>query len=397
MILSKYIYCILIILSLFFISSCKDTNEYRVETSFKEYLHRFEIEAAKRNMYFYLQSTGLIIEFADLKDNTAGLTHFENPIRIEIDKSYWKNISAYAGADIMKEELIFHELGHGLLGRKHLNETLENGDWKSIMCGGEKVNGRPWNINYKGMRRDYYIDELFNQSTPAPEFASTQLLVDTAGNTSKLFLSFDTEAQAGWKIIDSVQYKTCIDNGRLKFESKVGETYLVYVNTSIDIQSDITFEFTIEFPFGDINNQYGLIFGYVPPLSNGVKDPVEYFTVNNNRKMYMGNRSWYSFFTELPQSAIIAHGKNKLKIVKIGRILYYFINNIYTYKSEIEVNESGNNFGFMVPPNGTVYIDNFNIAQKPTLGTTARIIQMQNVEFEVKSTKSFNNNIIFKK
>jgi hypothetical protein len=360
-------------------------------------LHRFEIEAAKRNMYFYLQSTGLIIEFADLKDNTAGLTHFENPIRIEIDKSYWKNISAYAGADIMKEELIFHELGHGLLGRKHLNETLENGDWKSIMCGGEKVNGRPWNINYKGMRRDYYIDELFNQSTPAPEFASTQLLVDTAGNTSKLFLSFDTEAQAGWKIIDSVQYKTCIDNGRLKFESKVGETYLVYVNTSIDIQSDITFEFTIEFPFGDINNQYGLIFGYVPPLSNGVKDPVEYFTVNNNRKMYMGNRSWYSFFTELPQSAIIAHGKNKLKIVKIGRILYYFINNIYTYKSEIEVNESGNNFGFMVPPNGTVYIDNFNIAQKPTLGTTARIIQMQNVEFEVKSTKSFNNNIIFKK
>jgi len=126
-----------LILSFF---SCKDTDEYNVDSAFTDYLQRFEDEAATRGRYFDLHKTGLIIEFGNLKGGYAGLTHYENPIRIEIDQKYWNAITKYAGSDLMKEDLIFHELGHGLLGRKHLNSTLENGDWKSIMCGGDKVN-----------------------------------------------------------------------------------------------------------------------------------------------------------------------------------------------------------------------------------------------------------------
>jgi len=391
----KYINSSTLLLLLSFLS-CKDSNEYRVESTFVDYLNRFQTEAKKRDKNFDVQSTGLIIEFADLKDNSAGLTHFENPIRIEIDKTYWDAISKSVGADLMKEDLIFHELGHGLLKRKHLNTTLENGDWKSIMCGGDKINGRTWNINYKGFRRTYYLNELFNESTSAPEFSSLQLKVDTTGYTSKLFLNFNSIDHAGWAIKDTLQYKTSIYDGRLKFESKVNDIFLVYIKTAIDIQTDFSYEFTIQYPTGAVVNQYGMIFGYVPDKSDGINDPIEYFTINNNKKMFMGNHSWYSYFTELNQNSILPNGINKLKIVKSGKLLYYFINNTYTYCSEIEVSENGNRFGFMVPPQGTVYIENLKISQRKISGSALKINQNMNVEFELKTIKPFNNTILNK-
>ena len=377
------------ILLIFIISgfaACKDTNEYRVESSFTVYLQRFENQALARGKNFDLSEDGLIIEFADLKDNTAGLTHYENPVRIEIDRTYWNDISKSAGADLMKEDLIFHELGHGLLGRKHLNTTLKNGDWKSIMCGGDKVDNRPWNINYKGMRQTYYIDELFDESTAAPEFSSTQFRRDTAGFKPSVYLNFSIENQADWPIVDDAQHKTSIENGRLRFESKVNDTYLVFAKSSINTQSDFTYELTVEYPISDLTNQYGLIFGYLPQGSNGAQDPIEYFTINNNKKMYMGNRTWYSFFTELSQPSIIARGKNKMKIVKLGQLLYYFINDTYCYTSEIETSESNSKFGFLVPKKGILWLDDFKISQRVTANAAAKVRPLQTVEFEMVRT-----------
>jgi len=378
----KYSVYILFFLVLQF-SSCKDPNEYRVDTAFADYLNRFDSIATIHGKNFNPKSNGLIIEFANLTNNNAGLTHYETPIRIEIDKTYWNDISKYAGADLMKEDLIFHELGHGLLNRDHLNAILENGDWKSIMCGGDKVNNRPWNINYRGIRRAYYINELFDENTAAPDFSSNLLLADTTGYTPTLFLSFDTPSQAGWDIIDDTQHTTSIDNGRLKFESKVTETYLVYAKTSIDVQSDFTFEFSIQYATGDASNQYGLIFGYVPASSVGIDDPIEYFTINNNKKMYMGNRTWYTFYTELSENSVLTGGKNILKVVKIGQMLYYFINNVYCYCSEMETKQSGNHFGFMVPSKGTVWLDNFKISVKGAKNVSSMNRVIKSVQFEM--------------
>lgn len=347
-------------------SSCKDPKEYNVNSAFTDYLQRFEAEGAKRGHTFDPQATGLIIEFGNLKDNTAGLTHYEKPIRIEIDKTYWNDISSSAGADLMKEDLLFHELGHGLLNRDHLNTTLENGDWKSIMCGGTKVNNRSWNINYRGIRRQYYIDELFNESTPAPDFSSNQLAVDTTGFTTQVSLNFNSPSQAGWRLMDSLTYTTTLDNGRLCFASKVNLTYLVFMHldTPLSIQSDFSYELALNYPSGVTSNQYGIIFGPVAAGSSGNSDPVEFFSINNNQNMYMGNRSWYSYFTELTKTSIIPAGNNKLKIFKIGQMLYYFINNVYCYCSEIEATSNLNEFGFMVPSMGKIWIDNFKVSDK---------------------------------
>jgi hypothetical protein len=387
---TKY-YFVLVCSCFLVFTSCKNSKEYRVDSSFSEYLQRFETEAASRGRTFDPQNNGLIIEFANLKDNTAGLTHYETPIRIEIDKTYWNDISNSAGADLMKEDLIFHELGHGLLNRNHLNTTLENGDWKSIMCGGDKVNNRSWNINYRGMRRKYYIDELFNESTPAPVFSSNQLAVDTTGFGLFIRYNFDTAAQAGWKLVDSTNYSISLDNGRLRFISRVSDAYLVFLKlpNPITIQTDFSYEITLNYPAGDASNQYGLVFGPVTAGSTGNVDPVEYFTINNNHNMYMGNRSWYSYFTELTETSVVPAGNNKLKVFKIGQVLYYFINNVYCYTSEIVATNTLNEFGFLVPPNGTVWLDNLQISKKGTTNVTAQAKQNMPVEFSVQKTDKF--------
>ena len=385
-------YYLVVVCSCFLVfTSCKDSKEYRVDSSFSDYLHRFETEAASRGRTFDPQSSGLIIEFANLKDNTAGLTHYEKPIRIEIDQTYWNDISKSAGADLMKEDLIFHELGHGLLKREHLNTTLENGDWKSIMCGGDKVNNRSWNINYRGERRKYYVDELFNESTPAPDFSSMQLAVDTTGFGSFVSYNFDSPAQAGWKLVDSLNYSIKLDNGRLQFKSNVADVFLVFLKlpNPITIQTDFSYEITLNYPTGDATNQYGLVFGPVSSSSTGNVDPIEYLTINNNQKMYMGNRSWYSYFTELTETSVVPAGNNKLKVFKIGQVLYYFINNVYCYTSEIVATNTLNEFGFLVPPNGTVWIDNLQISKKGTTNVTAQAKQNMPVEFSVQKTDKF--------
>jgi hypothetical protein len=108
----------------------------------------------------------------------------------------------------------------------------------------------------------------------------------------------------------------------------------------------------------------------------------------------MGNRSYYSFFTELDESKILPTGKNKLKIFKIGTMIYYFINNTYTYCSEIVTTADLNKFGFVVPPLGTILIDNFLISQVKSTAVSSKVIQNQSVEFEITPVSPINKNSV---
>ncbi len=308
----------LLLVVTFGLASCKNSSEHRVGSEFTVYVQRFQDEATKHGKNLDLINGGLIVEFADLKDGVAGLCHYEKPIRIEIDKTYWAAIEKFADADLMKEDLLFHELGHGFLGRKHLNTLLENGDWKSIMCGGDKVNGRSWNINYHGVRRTYYVDELFNESTAAPVYSSLQLVVDTTGYTPTYSLNFNSLSQAGWPIAETTNYSTTLTtDGKLKFQSKNSQSYLVSTPIQTAISSNFSYELTVENPTGNTTDQYGIIFGVIPDGSTANNAPLEYFNINNGKKMFMGNRTYYSFFTELDESKIVPSGKNKLKVFKM--------------------------------------------------------------------------------
>jgi len=110
--------------------------------------------------------------------------------------------------------------------------------------------------------------------------------------------------------------------------------------------------------------------------------------------MYMGNRTWYSYFTELSESSIVSTKNNKLKVVKIAQVLYYFINNVYCYTSEIVANSTLNEFGFMVPPMGDVWVDNFLISTKGSTNVSSKVKQNQPIEFNIQKTSQFDLNKI---
>ena len=81
---------------------------------FYPYIQEFE-------SYSKLNTSQVPISFANLEGNTAGVCHYfrmgEGPIRwgyIEIDEPNWKLMSQN-----QKVNLIFHELGHCVLGRDH--------------------------------------------------------------------------------------------------------------------------------------------------------------------------------------------------------------------------------------------------------------------------------------
>jgi len=370
----------------FLLNSCTNSHEYKIDPAFEMYLQRFEYEGAIRGIVLDPQTSGLKMEFGTLSNNTAGLTHYETPVRIQFDKAYWDAISMAADADSMKEDLVFHELGHGLLGRRHLNSVLPNGDWKSIMCGGTMVDNRPWNINYRGVRRKYYLDELFHVNTESPDFASMTLAIDTAGFRALYQLNFNDNSQSGWKLGEDASTKLSLDNGRLLFQSKTSQVFLVFLNLQVplSINSDFSYELTFNYPNGDATNLYGLAFNSNQTDSTGTKKSVEYFTINNNSKMHFGNRTCYSFFTELTESAIQPNGTNKLKVFKIGTFLYYFINNVYVYCSEITASTDLNQFGFVCPPLSSIWIDNFIISVHGKSTVQAKIKQVKFQSFSIQ-------------
>lgn len=137
-----------------------------IHPKFQIYVDRFIEEAAKRGITIDFSDTGLKIEFRNAVDvETGGVCRGNH--HIEIEKFYWEDLT-----DADKEGLIFHELGHCELNRRHRNDTLPNGEWASRMRGSPIPEGLSAVINYSGVRRDYYIDELFDESISIPEWST---------------------------------------------------------------------------------------------------------------------------------------------------------------------------------------------------------------------------------
>lgn len=150
--------------------SCSaDEPESNIEVApeFRPFVRSFEAEAAKRGIAFDFEETGLEILLGPTRvDNAAGVCRFSDR-SIEIEVTVWDNLSE-AG----REQLIFHELGHCVLDRRHRNVVLPNNEWGSIMRGSPIPEDRGVAVNYSGQRKEYYINELFDETTPFPDWTS---------------------------------------------------------------------------------------------------------------------------------------------------------------------------------------------------------------------------------
>ncbi len=349
--MSKYCIYISFVFVLVSFAACHDEPDYRVDGSLNEYLQRFLHEGALRGKTFDLKAQGIILEYGDLEGGVAGRCYYENPIRIVIDNAYWDGISSSPNAEDLKENLVFHELGHGLLDRRHTNEYLPNGDWKSIMCGGLVKDDRSWNINYRGIRRAYYLDELFNSNAPIPYWANKQF---TDSVTEQLIVQDDFNSAIFWPIGNNESYAASYANGYYRFENK--NAYGIFVARPVSINSDEDFylETSLKIESTLLDKQAGLMFGYgqIPISAN-------YFTVSNKNRSFIGHNTCYGWYTELLQAGLQSNEYNTLAIRKIGDEIYYYINGACVYYDQLSINKIGNAFGFEVSGQCVISIDYF--------------------------------------
>lgn len=118
---------------------------------------KFEMEAAKRGYVIDLEKEGIIGNISEIENEHAvGVCNYNanEPNTIIIDASYWKRVN-----ELRREKIVFHELGHCLLGRHHRDDVDEKGVCVSIMRSGA---GGCLDF-YNSVNRADYIDELFEQ------------------------------------------------------------------------------------------------------------------------------------------------------------------------------------------------------------------------------------------
>lgn len=345
----------LLIFLLFLLYACNGNKDfYSVAPELQPYLKTFLEEGQKRGHHFDPKKTGLIMKFAHLSGSQIGLCYHREPLLIEIDSAYWQNISGKKNEEELKINLVFHELGHGLLNRTHDNSVLPSGDWKTIMCGGEKVDSRNWNVNFYGFRQKYYIDELFDPRTPVPDWALEQ--PDFSTLKSKTVFQddfFDNDNK--WVVGDTNLYKSSIYKGEYKFQTKTGRAIMPITNLGIDVRDDFLYEAKIKMIKTDFPEaKFGIVFGTKDNANTN------YFLIDNKKGFYIGNSGYFGWFAECISEYIKPMLFNTISVRKIKDRLYFYINGKFVYQNEV-VDPEGDYFGFQLSGNSLIAIDQVKI------------------------------------
>lgn len=124
------------------------------------FFEEFENEAAERGFTFDLNQHNLTGNISDIHDDgVAGSCSygFRQANRVTIDMPFWDRAGYYS-----REMVVFHELGHCVLGRDHSEELTNNGFCASIMRSGT---GNCQTL-YNAQNKEYYLNELFETLTP---------------------------------------------------------------------------------------------------------------------------------------------------------------------------------------------------------------------------------------
>ena len=149
--------------------------QYSVPAEVEPYVKSFRDEASKRNNP--VSTANLIITFGTaVKEDICGQCLLETGktprIVLNGDSFCWQQANKEE-----RECLVFHELGHCLLKLGHRTDKFPMGAFRSLMnpdnvavyapcrypIGGEECDKRP--------RRAYYLNELFDPTTPTPAWA----------------------------------------------------------------------------------------------------------------------------------------------------------------------------------------------------------------------------------
>lgn len=366
-------YSLLIILcALTILSSCKKEKErYSVDATLDPYLQLFLEEGKKRGITLDVVNDGLIMEFTQLQSPTIGLCTYQDPILVQIDKDYWEETKQYENQENLRQDVVFHELAHGLLNRGHDNSYLPNLEWKTLMCGGDEVTGRDWAVNFNGYRKEYYLDELFNTRTAAPDWSQPADFQEEKGNLiAKLDLSREQES------IDKDGRKHVIKNNIYSISSNSTENDFIPLSGDIYLTND--FHFEVEMKYNDKGeagfmgivamydyNRDGRYYRAQRTESNPINDGSNYVAIHPTQhgdEIYLVNSN-----CGLPLAEILDYNLfnqsdyNKYAISRHDDELFFYLNDRLVFRNDYQANLPYIILGLILPSQNTVEVKSAEI------------------------------------
>lgn len=383
-------YILILTFGLIIISCSQEKKKYIVDPELEPLLISFLEEGEQRGLHFNVKNDGLIMRFANLGGDKIGLCYHVEPLLIEFDSVYWTKIKGKKNEQDLKMSVVYHELGHGLLKRSHENSILPSGDWKTIMCGGEKNGSRNWNVNFYGFRKQYYLDELFNPDTPVPEWAL--YYPDLSEFKYKTIFEDDFRNNKNkWVIRETPLYKSTIRNREYNLQTKKDKAILSIADLGIDIEKDFLFEADIKMNKTSISTaKIGIVFG-----EKGSGN-TNYFLIDNKKRFYIGNSNYFGWFVECSSDFIKPFAFNTLMVRKVKDMLYFYINGKFVYHNEA-YNATGSAFGFQASGRTSLTVEEIRIgipAQTESVRKFEHIIFEDSLILDKPEYEQLNDSII---
>ncbi len=152
----KYFFILLIALG--FATGCgEDEPEIAIDPALQGILNDFAEEAASRGLLVDYESLNLTARLQTV--TRAGVAGFcssseEGSREIVVDRNFWN-----FAVPIQQELVVFHELGHCILGRGHRDDLDDMGNCVSIM----HTTADNCLDSFNSMTRSQYLDELFSE------------------------------------------------------------------------------------------------------------------------------------------------------------------------------------------------------------------------------------------
>lgn len=347
---------------------------------FAPYVQKFRADAKRYGRNF--DDTALTIRFANLTGNKAGQCYMNRKtILIEIDRKYWDDISQSANAENLREELIFHEMGHGFTQRYHLNDQFALGDWKSMMFGDALPNNCEPALNYRGMRKEYYIKELFTQTTEAPEWDIKE--APDFSNVQEI-TAYEMDASQSKPVTSENQYyQTTLGGGLWSIHNKTDKRLLISfaenVNTAADFCVEMTFQAT-----GPKGGTYGAGLVWGDAYATDQHYNIHYCELNTKKHMLLGEETCSLPFIDIYCNALAPKQYNTLKVRKHGAYVYFYINNQFVYYNDLtDLTTGGNTLGILLLGNTDINIQSLVVKADPS-GVVPTARSLSNNENKVK-------------
>lgn len=354
------------IISAILLTSCKkDVERYNVDERLDPYLQMFLDEGEKRGVNIDVEKNGLIMEFTQLPDLIIGLCTYQDPLLIQVDKDYWGETMEYEDEESLRQNVVFHELGHGLLNRGHDNSYLPNQEWKTIMCGGDEVDGRDWAINFNGYRKEYYINELFDTKTPAPEWSQNATF---DGNTGELWLELDMQGSYSHRDESGATYTL---HNKIYTITSTNDKNSITLLSKTKMAEDFYYEVVMKPQCTIENSASGIcvIYDYDQngeynprkrDKSHPINDGCNYLAVtekNEWEEYFLVNTNCYLPIAQIKRDDAFKPGEyNKYGVLRHEGELFFYINDMLIFRNDYQADQNYLGYGIILPATGSVDI-----------------------------------------